>query len=85
MIYWGFGKRLNIIFPMNTNFENEVVEDLKRRKDIFRRYTRSLSPTEKIRQLELLQRRHYNLLKSREENGGRKIPKKWQRWHESQI
>lgn len=60
---------------MNTNFEKEVVEDLKRRKEIFRRYTRSLSATAKIRQLELLQRRHYNLLKIRDENGGRNTQK----------
>ncbi len=44
---------------MNTNFEKEAIEDLKRRKENFRAFTRNLSPTEKIRQLELLQKRYY--------------------------
>ncbi len=69
---------------MNTNFEKEAIEDLKRRKEGFRAFTRNLSPTEKIRQLELLQRRYYELLKAREENGGRKIPEKWRKWRDAQ-
>lgn len=69
---------------MNTDFEKAAVEDLKRRKENFRQYTRNLSPTEKIRQLELLQWRYYNLLKAREENGGREIPEKWRKWREAQ-
>ena len=69
---------------MNINSENEAIEDLKRRKDNFRRFTRNLSPTEKIRQLELLQKRYYKLLKAREENGGRKIPEKWRKWRDAQ-
>jgi hypothetical protein len=69
---------------MNTNFEKESTEDLKRRKENFRRFTRNLSPTEKIRQLELLQRRYYELLKAREENGGREIPEKWRKWRAAQ-
>ena len=69
---------------MNTNFEKEAIEDLKRRKGNFRAFSRNLSPTEKIRQLELLQRRYYELLKAREENGGRKIPEKWRKWREAQ-
>ncbi len=69
---------------MNTDSEKEAIEDLKRRKENLRRFTRNLSPTEKVRQLELLQKRHYELLKAREENGGRKIPEKWRRWREAQ-
>ncbi len=69
---------------MNTNFEKEAIGDLKRRKENFRAFTRNLSPTEKIRQLELLQRRYYELLKVREENGGRKIPEKWRKWSDAQ-
>lgn len=69
---------------MNTDFENEVIEDLKRRKDNFRQFNRNLSPTEKILQLELLQKRHYELLKAREENGRRKIPEKWRKWRDAQ-
>ncbi len=69
---------------MNTDFEKEAIEDLKRRKENFRAFTRNLSPTEKIRQLELLQKRYYELLKAREENGGRKIPEKWRKWRDAQ-
>lgn len=65
---------------MNTDFENEAIEDLNRRKKKFRAFTRNMSPTEKIIQLELLQKRYYKLLKAREENGGRKIPEKWRKW-----
>jgi len=61
---------------MNIDFEKGAIEDLKRRKENFRAFTRNLSLTEKILQLELLQRRYYELLKAREENGGRKIPEK---------
>jgi len=69
---------------MNIDFEKEAIEDLQRRKENFRAFTRNLSPTEKIRQLELLQKRHYELLKAREENGGRKIPDKWRKWRDAQ-
>lgn len=68
---------------MNTNFEKEAVEDLRRRKKSLRTFTRSLSPTEKIRQLELLQQRYYKLLKAREESGGREIPDKWRKWRDA--
>lgn len=69
---------------MITDSEKEAVEDLKRRKKNFRTFTRNLSPTEKIRQLELLQKRYYELLKAREAGGGRKIPEKWQKWRKAQ-
>ena len=65
---------------MDTDSEKEAIEDLERRKSSFRSFTRNLSPTEKVRQLELLQKRHYELLKAREENGGREIPEKWRKW-----
>ena len=68
---------------MNIDFEKEAIEDLKRRRGNFRAFSRNLSPTEKIRQLELLQRRHYELLKAREENGGREVPEKWRKWHDA--
>lgn len=60
---------------MNTDFEKEATEDLKRRKKNFRAFTRNLSPTEKIRQLEFLQRHYCELLKARETDSERKIPK----------
>ena len=71
---------------MNTNIELEKAgyEDLKQRKTNLRNYLRSLSPTEKIVQLELLQKRYYALLRTREANGGRKVPEKWQKWNEAQ-
>ncbi len=69
---------------MSANYEKEAVEDLKRRKENFRAFTHNLSPTEKIRQLELLQRQHYELLKAREENGERKIPEKWRKRRDAQ-
>ncbi len=68
---------------MNIDSEREVIKDLNRRKGNFPRFTRNLSPTEKIRQLKLLQKRHYQLLKAREENGGRGIPEKWRKWHDA--
>ncbi len=69
---------------MNIDFEKEAIEDLQLRKENLRRFTRNLLPTEKIRQIELLQKRHYELLKAREENGGRKIPDKWRKWRDAQ-
>ena len=68
---------------MNTDFEKEAIEDLKRRKDNFRAFTRNLSPTEKIRQLELLQKRYYKLLKARKKTAGAKIPEKWRKWRDA--
>jgi len=70
---------------MNTNFEKEAIEDLKRRKENFRKFTRSLSATEKIQQLELLQMHYYELLKAREKNGGRPIPEKWRKWQKARF
>lgn len=57
-----------------------LIEQKKR----FRDHVRSMSPTEKIRQLELLQKRYYELLKIREANGGRPIPDDWQKWAKAQ-
>lgn len=69
---------------MNTDFEQETYKALKRSKERLRRYVRNLSPTEKIQQLELLQKRYYEIVKERELNGGRKIPEYLQRWREAQ-
>ncbi len=62
----------------------KAIEQLKRSKAKLRNYTRSLTPTEKIRQTELLQKRHFALLEAREANGGRAIPAKWLRWKQAQ-
>ena len=60
------------------------LEHLIESKKKFRRHVRKMSPTEKIRQLELLQRRYYTLLVDREANGGRCVPAEWQRWAQAQ-
>lgn len=69
---------------MITNFEQESIQDLKKRKSSLRRYLLNLSPTEKIKELELLQRRNYEILRELEKNGGRKVPDVWQKWREAQ-
>lgn len=63
---------------------NPGIAALQRQKDRFRDHMRSLSPTEKIRQLELLQQRYYELLRIREANNGRPIPSEWLKWAEAQ-
>ncbi len=60
------------------------LEQLIKSKENFRRYVRGMSPTEKIRQLELLQQRNYRLLVDREASGGRPVPPAWKRWAEAQ-
>lgn len=66
---------------MKDDLQAEVINDLEKRKKISRDYLRRLSPTEKISRLVDLQERYYQMLVVREENGGRPIPKKWQKWH----
>jgi len=63
----------------------EIIADLKRRKKISRKYLRSLSPTEKIAQLAVLQERYYQMLFAREKNGGCPIPEKWRKWHKARY
>lgn len=84
MIYWANGNKHNIVFPMNTNFKDEIIEDLKRRKAVMRHYVRNLSPTEKIIHLELLQKRTYNLAESRQKNGKGEIQDKLKIWRKAQ-
>lgn len=59
----------------------EATADLARRKAVSRGYLRSLSPDEKIERLVALQEQYYQMLKVREENGGRPIPEKWRKWY----
>lgn len=66
---------------MKNDLQTEVIADLKRRKKISRKFLRSLSPEEKIAKLVELQERYYEMLKLREQNGGRAIPEKWRKWH----
>ncbi len=44
-----------------------------------------LSPTEKIKHLELLQRRYYAILEAREQSSGRPIPERWKKWHRARL
>lgn len=66
---------------MKNDLQTEVIEDLKRRKKRSREFLRNLSPAEKIAKLVELQERYYEMLKMREENGGRAIPERWRKWH----
>lgn len=68
---------------MKNNLQTEVIADLKKRKKTSREYLRNLSPSEKIAKLAELQEQYYQMLKAREENGGRAIPEKWRKWHAS--
>jgi len=60
------------------------IEKIKLAKQKLRGHTRNLSPTEKIRQTELLQKRYFALLEARQANGGRPIPIHWRRWKRAQ-
>jgi len=67
------------------NLQAETINDLNQRKKKSREYLRSLSPEEKIAKLIQLQEQYYQMLKIREENGGRPIPEKWRKWHKARY
>jgi hypothetical protein len=64
-----------------SNEQNEVLEDLGRRKTASRQYLRSLPPLKKIELLFRLQDQYYQFLEARERNGGAVIPERWQKWN----
>lgn len=66
---------------MKNDLQTEIIADLKKRKKRSREFLRSLSPAEKIVKLTELQEQYYQMLKTREENGGRPIPERWRKWH----
>ncbi len=66
---------------MKNNLQTEIIEDLTRRKKTSREYLRNLTPSEKVAKLVELQEQYYQMLKVREQNGGRAIPEKWRKWH----
>ena len=70
---------------MNDKLQTEIITDLNNRKKTSRDFLRSLSPEEKIAKLVELQKRYYEMLKIREQNGGREIPEKWQKWHKARY
>jgi hypothetical protein len=63
----------------------EVIKDLNNRKKTSRSYLRSLSPIEKVEKLVQLQNQYYQFLLIREQNGGKPIPEKWQKWHKARF
>lgn len=70
---------------MKNNLQNEIIEDLNRRKKTSREYLRALTPLEKIEKLVQLQEQYYQMLAIREQNGGRPIPEKWRKWHKARF
>lgn len=70
---------------MKNDLQNEIVEDLKHRKQTSRKYLSSLSPTEKIVKLVELQEHYYQMLKMREQNSGSEIPERWRKWHKARY
>lgn len=65
----------------NKDLQQEIIDNLKKRKKTSREFLQNLSPEEKIAKLVELQERYYEMLKTREQNGGRAIPEKWRKWH----
>ena len=59
-------------------------ELLPTQKQKYRDYARNLPLSERLRQLERLQERNYEILRLREANGGRPIPEGWRRWADAQ-
>lgn len=70
---------------MKDKLQDEVIEDLNRRKKTSREYLRSLSPLEKIAKLVELQEQYYQMLVIREKNGNRSIPERWRKWHKARY
>ncbi len=66
---------------MKNRLQNEIIEDLKKRKETSRKFLRNLTPSEKIVKLVELQEHYYQMLQAREQNGGREIPEKWRKWY----
>ncbi len=70
---------------MKNDLQTEIIADLKKRKKRSREFLRSLSPAEKIVKLAELQEQYYQMLKAREENGGRTIPERWRKWYKARY
>jgi len=63
---------------------NQTITRLREKKRRSRERIRAMSPTDKIRQLELLQARYYELLTIREASQGKAIPADWEKWANAQ-
>ena len=67
------------------DLQAETIDNLTQRKKKSREYLRSLSPEEKIAKLIQLQEQYYQMLKIREDSGGRPIPEKWRKWYKARY
>ncbi len=65
---------------MNSDFKELLLQEKKK----YRLHVRKLPLTERLRNLEELQEQSYEILRIREQNGGRPIPEDWQRWAKAQ-
>lgn len=70
---------------MKNDLQTAIIENLEQRKKHSRKFLRNLSPSEKIAKLVELQEQYYQMLEIREQNGGRKIPEKWRKWHKARY
>lgn len=70
---------------MKNDLQTEIIADLEQRKKTSRKFLQNLTPAEKIAKLVQLQEQYYQMLEIREQNGGRKIPEKWQKWHKARY
>jgi hypothetical protein len=68
---------------MGNKAQDEVIDDLRRRKAVSREYPRSLPPIEKIAMLFNLQEQYCQMLIAREKNGGQPVPEKWRKWNKA--
>lgn len=66
---------------MKNDNKNGAVAELARRKQISRDYLRAMSPTQKVAKLVELQEHYFEMLKLREQNGGRPMPERWKKWY----
>jgi hypothetical protein len=70
---------------MKNNLSTEIIKDLTKRKKVSREYLRNLSPAEKVEKLVQLQEQYYQMLLVREQNDGRPIPERWQKWYRARF
>ena len=69
------------------NSDSELAPGLKlflEQKRRYRAYVKGLPLEERLRSLESLQEKTYEILRVREANGGKPIPSGWRRWAEAQ-
>ncbi len=71
---------------MNSNSRaNPAFASFLEEKRRYRTFARNLTLGERLRHLEALQEQSYEILRVREENGGKPVPTGWRRWAEAQL